>query len=407
MNLIRTWFARRPAQARFEKLGRVCVMQFFPGLGRQRFDNPLQNAGHAILAALWHQLKTDGNRTINTLPFRGYTADVRGDGLHYGGARGCEFVLDLMVRPGVRHAQSLDPNKQAGLLQRGLTMLRAANALKGSWLADAVPVFPEVLVASTTQPEFEATPAFRKVAAQKLGVEVEHLDEAIGVEQYLPQLFESFVRAPRTEKNPTGSYLIPAIFTTKRTGIFMEDFTDLLGVRTLNPTAMLLNPATQVMREMSTTIDELQDVERFNVYVRRYRDFLGADIHAYFTDDEIAAATVNSDRPIVDADNRTIRDIIGHDRFLSAVRKNMVDDYRELVVDDELRAGIENPQEAILLTGVCKPQTIYLQDVEPSVANHWHADVLQTAIDADLWVDRLRTKEPRADGRRKPAVATA
>ena len=236
MNLTRTWFARRPAQERFEKLARVCVMQFFPGLGRQRFDSPLQAAGNAILAALWHRMPVEGSQTLNALPFQGYTAEVRGDGLYYGGARGLEFMLDLMVKPGARTAKALNPTTQAGLLQRGLTMLRTANGLRGSWLADAVPLFPEVLVPTRTVPQFEVTPMLRKVAARRVGVELENLDHAVGIDQYLPQLFNEFVREPHSSRNNTSGFLLPAVFTTKRNGIFTEDFTDLLGVKTFNPT---------------------------------------------------------------------------------------------------------------------------------------------------------------------------
>jgi hypothetical protein len=411
MNLTRTWFARRPAQDRFEKLGRVCILQFFPGLGRQRFDSPLQAAGNAILAGLWHQMATEGSRTLNSLPFRGYTAEVRGDGLYYGGSRGCEFVLDLMVKPGARTAKALNPDTQAGLLQRGLTMLRAANGVKGSWLAEAVPMFPEIMVASPTRPEFEVTPMLRKIAARRLGVELENLDQAVGIDQYLPQLFAEFVREPHSEKNDTSAYLIPAVFTSKHTGIFTEDFRDLLGVKTFNPTAMLLNPAAQVMRDMQVTPDELANVEgegnRCEAYMQRFRAFLGEDLQAAFTDHEIYGATVERDFPLITAEGKTVPDIIGEARFLAAVRKNMTDDYRELVTDDELRAGIADPKSTITLTGVCRPQAIYLQNVAFSDANHWRPDVLETATDADLWVDRLRTKEKRVHGRRDTAVATA
>ncbi len=43
MNLVRTWFARRPAQDRFEKMGHVCIFQFFPGLHAFHQAQPLFN----------------------------------------------------------------------------------------------------------------------------------------------------------------------------------------------------------------------------------------------------------------------------------------------------------------------------------------------------------------------------
>ncbi len=413
MNLIRTWFARRPKHERFEKMANVVILQFFPGLGRKRFDTPLQAAGNSVLACLWHQLEPRGERgDLNTLPFRGYTAEVRGDGLYYGGARGCEFVLDLMIRPGVNNGRSIHPERQGGLLQRGLTMMRYANNLRGSFVADAIATFPEVLAAVTQQPQFEVTPALRRVAAMKLNTTEDKLDEAIGVDQYLPQLFESLVRAPHSERNPTASWLIPAIFTTKHNGIFMEDFSDMLGVDTFNPVAMLLNPCRQICKEMNITYEQLLDVStegnRFEEYVRRYRDFLGAELHVHLNSEDIERAALTPDEPLTTAEGKTLQDILGPARFLESVRKNMAEDYRDLASQAELEAAVLSPEKALHVAGVCRPQAVYLQKTDDfASANHWQPSALMSAVHADLWTDKLRVKPKRERRSRQAAGVPA
>lgn len=415
MNLVRNWFARRPKQDRFEKLSHVVVFQFFPGLGRKRFDSPLQAAGNAVMACLWHRLEDQGERgQLNTLPFRGYTAEVRGDGLYYGGARGCEFVLDLMIRPGVRNARALNVPRQNDLLQRGLTMMKHANALRGSYTAEPVPLFPEVLAAVTSEPEFEVTPLLRRVAARRLNVAEDKLDEAIAVDQYLPQLFGEFVRAPHSERNPTASWLIPAVFTTKHNGIFMEDFTDLLGVDTFNPVSMLLNPCRQVCKEMNITYDQLLDVSiegnRFEEYVRRYRDFLGEELQAHFSPEDVERAALTPDAPLTTDAGQTLYAIVGHARFLEIARKNMADDYRDLATQAEIEAAILSPDKALRVAGVCRPQAVYLPKAagaDFAAANNWQPQVLETAVHADLWTDKLRVKPKREQRSRQAAGAPA
>lgn len=413
MNLVRTWFARRPETYRYEKLANVCMLQFHPGLGRERYDSPIQPAGNMILMALWHRLvETTDKGLLNVLDFRGYTAEVRGDGLHYGGSRGCEFILDGRIRPGVPNAKAMNPERQGGLLKRYLGLVHAANRLRGSFVADAVPLFPEVLAVFNASPEFEVTPMLRRVAARRLGCEEGKLDEAVAVDQYLPQLFAEFVREPRTAKNPTGLWLLPAIFTTRHQGIFMEDVSDML-MSVENPVPMLLNPCKQVLKEMKMDYDRLLDVSvegnRFEEFLRRYRDFLGAELHVMFTDEDIERAVLQVESPLTTADGKTLADILGPQRFLEAVRRNAeIDDvYRDVITMNELEAAVQSPNESFRI-GVCRPQAVYLRG-EPEVANSWQPHVLENAVHADLWVDKLRMKQKKEHhgGRRQPAAQPA
>jgi len=399
--LMRTWYARRPAAARFEDLQRIVMMQFFPGLGRTRFDKPVQPAGNAILACLWHRLEQRGNATLNTLPFRGFTAEVRGDGLHYGGSRGAEFVLDLMIKPGASNGKAVHPERQAGLMQRGLTMLKAANALRGDWQASPVPLFPEVLTVSASRPEFVVTPMLRRIAARRLNTTEAQLDAAPAVEQYLPMLFNEFVREPRSERNDTGSFLIPQVFTNSHSGVFIEDYTDLLGVETFNPAARLLNPSEHVLRNMKVTLTELQNEtqgNRYEEYMRNFRSFLGDELQAIFTEDRIAEATLNPAEVLTAEDGRSVVEVLGNAAFLEAMRSNMTEDYRDLATDDELVAGIANPAGPLVLKGVCRPQAVITQAAgreDFASVNRWTPDVTETAVYADLWIDRLRPKVKR------------
>lgn len=115
------------------------------------------------------------------------------------------------------------------------------------------------------------------------------------------------------------------------------------------------------------------------------------------------------DMPLTTAEGKTLADILGHARFLEAVKKNMADDYREIVIDSELEAAVLAPTQPIRIMGVCRPQAVYLKGDDFQAANCWQPHVLENAVHADLWVDKLRVKpkKERHGGRRHEAAVGA
>jgi hypothetical protein len=411
------WYRQRKADGEFNKRTGLCVVNFFPGAGKARFDTPIQAIGIGIMGVLWYRLKQAGTQLLRTMPFRGYTADMRSDGTAvYGGDRGVEFSYDLGARP-VPNARGrvLDVNKHDGLILRGMTMDKAVDRVVAKpWELPIMPAFPGILAGFSAIPEFCESPALLAMACKRLNCSPKELAKNPLREQYLHTIFRDSALAPEHADNHTGGYLFPVdLLVGQDLGCcaFYEDYRRLLGVTTWNPAREIHDLGRNALKARGFDRGHLAALNepQLDGVFKKMREKLGAYAGA-FTLEELQEALVEG-QPPRKADGTTLQIAIGGVEYLKLLRSYLTPDVAEQATDQDLLIAAADLNEPLVLSQVARPQVIQLQSLPVEEANGWTPEVLGRKILAELEVDNLRAR-PRKERKRgtgtdaKPALVS-
>lgn len=410
------WYRQRKADGEFNKRTGLCVVSYFPGAGKSRFDTPIQAVGIAIMGVLWYRLKQAGTRLLRTMPFRGYTAEMRSDGTAvYGGDRGVEFSYDLGARP-VPNARGrvLDVNKHDGLILRGMTMDKAVDRVVARpWELPIMPEFPGILAGFSAIPEFCESPALLAMACRRLKCSPKELANNPMRDQYLHTIFRDSALSPEHPDNHTGGYLFPVDLLAGHdlsTYAFYEDYRHLLGVKTWNPAREIYDLGRNALKACGFDRGHLAALneKQLDAVFGKMKETLGR-FAAVFSLEELQEALVEG-KPPKKADGTTLQIAIGDVEYLKLLRSYLTPDAAEQATDQDLLIAAADLNEPLLLTRVARPQVIQLQALPVEEANGWTPEVLGRKILAELEVDNLRAR-PRKERKRgtgtdvKPAVA--
>lgn len=400
------WYRSRKDQSRHESFSGLAVIQCFPGGGQLRFDGPIQLIGTGIVAVVHYRLGTRGHQTLLETPFRGYTGWANPDGsVVYGGERGCEFNYDLSRRPAAGvGGKTLNPTHHEGLLLRGLAMDRAAEeCTHEKHKLPIVPTPPRIMLGfdATRLPAYADTAGLRRLAAKRLGCGANNLNkQRISLDRYLPALWEESVLQPGTEGNPTDCYLVPAeLVEDARSAAVFEDVGHLLGVPVWNPARSAQNPMPAACWSLNIKQYDRNAISNWGADIverveQRMRQMLG-EASTAFEQTSLYEGMVDYRKPIVTSDGRTVRDVLGDVRFAKLMRTFLDDPTAALATDADLLAAADDLSQPLILSGVCRPQVVRLQNLPTEEQLHWSPDLLNVKVDFDLGVEHLRHRGGR------------
>jgi hypothetical protein len=376
-------------------LSSVIALTFRPGDRTGHFlDKAIRPIGAAVLVALSYASDSVGPDNVRRrLHLSGFRANVASDGfVQYGGAAGSEFRYDGAMRPfsGAKGAV-LDPSRNPSLVDLLNRMDKSCRDSFGRPKpCPSFPRFPQILLtfAPSRPPEFEDTPALRRLAAKELGVSVARLS-ANGPElldMLLRDVWESRVIPPDAPGNCTGAVLISADLCTERSDFLKvyEDFSHLLGIESWNPAREVApfqapNPAQHILAKFS--IDTSQNFNQcleaglIEELERAMRHEL-ASTAELFSREEILDGVTSPDAPLS-----------AWTKALPKLRSKLTSYVNECTTDDDLLRAARQPEKALFVRGACKIQVLERCSLDDRAALHFAPDELGRRIDADLFVE--------------------
>lgn len=406
------WYRQKYDDKAYNKRTGLMVMNFYPGRGLERFDNPIQPVGVGIMIALWYRLRQIGNKLLRAIPVRGYTAEVDGHGfVRYGGTRGVEFNLDLGARPmfGGR-GRVFDLNRHEGLLTRVLGM-DAATGHAVNYLKQLrqVPEFPYFYAVLPTHPDYQETPELIALACQRMRCSERELRANPMFAAYMIDLFNEAVIPPHHPANQTGGYLVRTDYIRDAHDCtFVEDYRHLLGQHAWNPGRRLADLGREALKANGLTRGHMAALEETQIdrIVAKMRTILG-EHHAAFTDEELVEALVD-DRAPQKTDGTTLQILVGDLAYLDLLRSYMSPVQAAQATDEDLLQAAADLNAPLVLSRVCRTQVLSLPTVPEEESNVWTPEMLGRQLLAELEVDNPRQKPrkekhgPRADA--QPAV---
>lgn len=425
--VLNRWYRSQKTPGQHEARHSMAVVQFFPGNAKARFESPIQSFGIGILALLCYRFVQQGTRLMHETVFRGFTGFAHSDGsVEYGGERGCEFSYDLNRRPmpGAR-GKIMDLHKLSGLIVRGLGMDKATERhVNETYKLPIKPEMPRILLGfgRGMVPEYAPTEGLQRIAARRMGCTVKQLDKKCGrisLDAYLEQLYHELVIQPDHEMNTTGCTLVPAeICDHASSAAVFEDYSALLGVQTWNPARDVANPALLAMKNCKVSPTQLsarpqgtdvsEDSRVIDRVLAEMRRLLGP-CHDAFHDEDLVEAIVHPRKALHNGEN-TVQTAMGNAMFVAKLRAALEPTIAEMATDEDLLAAAPDLEGPLVLSGVCRPQVLKLQQLELEEALHWTPEVLGLKINANLGVDHIRQRNRKGHAPREndqPRVASA
>jgi hypothetical protein len=410
--LVRKHHFQIVAGPQYPELTDMFAITFRPSDRTSTFNGKLlQRAGMSVMVVLSYEADVSKPDRL-AMPIRGFRAQANPDSsMLYGGEAGCSFLYNGALRPRP-HAvgRAISASRNPSLAELLLTMDRACRRrLDRRDALLQVPQLPAILLgfAPDQPPEFEDSPALRRLAAQELDVPPERLgaNGSVLLDRLLHDIWERHLIQPSVASNGTGKLLVNAELCkqARRALEIYEDFRGLVGMHTWNPARgveflRMYNPAKTVLRRHG--IDMHQD---FNQYFPdelidqlelAMREAVG-EASAYFTREEVFDALTSPHLPLV-----------GFATSLLQLRSKLSAQISECVTDDDLLRAARKPSEPLLASGACRVQVLAKPGHVASASLHFTPDVLGRRIEADLrenaWDNRLTQNHscrPRRDER--------
>ncbi len=367
-------------------------------------------AGVAPLIALSYENTDDHGR--KRMPFRSYKMDFQLDGTGSYGVHGGDcFYFDgaNSLRTGARGRQ-LDPLRNPTLAELLLRMDGACTKRLGKLNLPYIPKFPKIVLgfAPNQLPQFEDSPALRRLAARQIGVRVDRLgcNGDLLLERLLHDVWERQFTLPHDLGNDTGMALLDAELCSQvRSSLrVFEDFSELVGDYTWNPAREVTpfqspNPAPAVLTEfgVDTEKDFCQQIpgQVVDAMVARMRELLGEN-SGQFTDEEIMDGLVSPSDPVS-----------AWTAALPRLRAKLTPAVAEATTDEDLLKAARNPAEPLFASGLCKIQVLRRRALGQAWDLFFSSEDLGRRLFADLKAKEARaaTVSPMADD--APSAASA
>lgn len=329
-------------------LSECLAISFRPGDRTSTFAGKLLRPLGAAVAVVLGYGESGANPVLSGLRGR-----LQADGsVVYGGDSEREFQYKGGGGPSVIRNPSLVDLQ----LQLDATCARKAN----DWLP-FLPRLPRIVLgfAPDQLPEYEITLALERLAAQKIGLKPERLaaNPELLVERLLRQTWEKLFVAADDPKNSTGLVLLDAEYTTdaRRSLRAFEDFRGLVGVKTWNPARGVTlhaveNPTPAILArhglEPGSGWEQAADTEQVDALVAELRVALGEEARRY-SEEDLFDALIAPTTPLTAASE-----------VLPRLRKRLGTYWSDCMSDDDLRAAVRRPDEALFASGACRLQVL-------------------------------------------------
>lgn len=360
-------------------------------------DKFLRPIGSAVLCLLRYSSDEVG---WQHLPFGGFQAAAQPDGsVNYSRS---VFGYDGWYRPfRAARGRILDPYANSSLVETLLSLDHACvRRVSDSHHLSVVPKFPRIRLgfAVNEVPAFEETAALREDVAARLKIPVGRLGtkEPLLLDRMLHDVWDQMIVQPRTPTNPTDHVLVDAEFCSHARGALRvyEDFSELLGARKWNPVREVLsttrpNPARTVLKAFGIDISQpdwreaipSETMDKLEAGMRRA---LGPGDELFVRED-IYAALDNLDSSVVASTTTTPFESLGEGKVVAAMRSLLSPRDVECCTYQDLLEAARRPKSPLVLSGGCREQVLYKQNLPDDAAFCFTPQVLGRKITADLY----------------------
>ncbi len=378
---------RRPIEKHAEMQTRFCLT-FRPGDRTGHFNGKLlRPVGSSVLIVLSYEEPLE--RRSKRMPLRGYRAQFEIDGsVSYGVHADTVFDYegDFRFRRNA-HGRCLDPYRNPSLGDLLLRLDRECSRRVDGRRLPWTPQFPRILLgfAPSQPPQFEDTPALRRLAAKQLRVPLAQLgaNGEVLLQRLLEDIWQQQLLLPRQGNNGTDLLLVDAeLCSQARTALrAYEDFSDLIGIITWNPAREIhpfacTNPAQEVLAEFG--IDRGQDFcqaiepQIVDGLVARMKQLL-AERADRFTEEEILDGITSPERPLQ-----------AWTAALPQLRAKLAPAISEGTTDLDLLRATRDLDEPLFASGVCRVQVLRRRPLGLQWDLYFTPEDLNRRISADL-----------------------
>jgi len=356
-SLVCRYFAQRVAPESVSTTNGCYAVTYRPGGYTGSFKGrtvlPVGTATKFVLS--YAETPNGTGKSRRVIPFKGYRAMVHRNGeVDYDSGEPC-LHLDLWRRPrsGVG-GRVFDPDRNPSLLDTALRMDKACKqSIASRRRLPTTPTAPRTLLefAPSRLPPFQDTPALRALAADLIGVRVHQLgaNGNVLLNRLLRDAWEQAIIRPA---DGNGASMLDARLCPGATGFLRayEDFSELLGVPTWNPTRDVqlpfhTNPALEVLQEvgLGRTPDFESPIgdEVIAAMLAGMRERLG-DLAGGFTDEDLLDAITAYSGPLV-----------AWSKELPRLRAQLPVWAAEACDDEDLRRAALKPAEPLWVRYAC------------------------------------------------------
>lgn len=388
-SLIGRYFAQRTAPMDISALANCFAVTYRPGGYTGSFKGrtilPVGTATQFVLS--YGDFPTDGDKPRVIIPFKGYRAIVRRNGLiDYESGDPCLHLdLSRRPRPGVG-GRVFDPERNPSLLDTALRMDKACQlAVASQRRLPREPVTPRTLLefAPSKLPVFQDTPFLRTLAAESLAVPVQQLgaNGEVLLGRLLRDVWEQAIIRP---SDSDGTVMLDGRLCPGATGFLRayEDFSQLLGVPTWNPAREAPpefhpNPALVVLQEVglgrNPDFEAPIEDDLIGAMLTKMRVRVG-DLAVRFTDEDFLDAITAHCGPLV-----------AWSAELPPLRARLPVWAAECCEDEDLRRAALRPAEPLWVRYACRVQVC-------------HRPATLTASDASMCSTERSALDPLAAG---------
>jgi len=361
--LVGKYFGQRIAPYDVSAFANSSAVTYRPGGYTGSFKGrtilPVGTATKFVLS--YDETPTNGDKPRATIPFKGYRAIVRRNGIVDYESGGSCLHLDLLrrPRPGVG-GRVFDPQRNPSLLDTALRMDKACQlAVASRRRLPREAITPRTLLefAASKLPPFQDTPFLRTLAAESLGVSVQELgaNGEVLLTRLLHDVWEQALMRP---SDSNGAVMLDARLCPGASGFqrAYEDFSQLLGVPTWNPARDVPpvfhpNPALDVLREVGLGLNPDfespigDDLIQEMLLKMRAR---AAHLPAPFTDEDLLDAITAYSGPLV-----------AWSEALPRLRACLPVWADECCEEEDLRRAALRPAEPLWVRYACRVQVCY------------------------------------------------
>jgi hypothetical protein len=361
--LVGRYFAQRSALSDVSALSNWLAVTYRPGGYTGSFKGrtilPVGSATKFVLS--YDETPTNRDKPKATIPFKGYRAIVRRNGLidYESGGPCLHLDLSRRPRPGVG-GRVFDPERNPSLLDTALRMDKACKlAVASRRRLPGEPITPRTLLefAASNLPPFQDTPFLRTLTAESLGVAVQELgaNGEVLLSRLLHDVWEQAIVRP---SDSNGAVMLDARLCPGASGFLRayEDFSQLLGVPTWNPArdvppAFHPNPALDVLREVGLGLKPDFESPIGDDLIREMLLKMRARVEhlpARFTDEDLLDAVTAYSGPLV-----------AWSEVLPRLRARLPVWADECCEDEDLRRAALRPAEPLWVRYACRVQVYY------------------------------------------------
>lgn len=362
-HLVGKYFGQRIAPCDVSAYANCSAVTYRPGGYTGSFKGrtilPIGTATKFVLS--YDETPTNGDKSKATIPFKGYRAIVRRNGLidYESGGPCLHLDLSRRPRPGVG-GRVFDPERNPSLLDTALRMDKACKlAVASRRRLPGEPITPRTLLefAASKLPPFQDTPFLRTLAAESLGIPVQQLGSNGGVllSRLLHDVWEQAIMRP---SDSNGAVMLDARLCPGATGFLRayEDFSQLLGAPTWNPArnvppALHPNPALEVLQEVGLWPNPDFESQIGDDLIREMLLKMRSRVEhlpARFTDEDLLDAVTAYSGPLV-----------AWSEVLPSLRAHLPVWADECCEDEDLRRAVLRPAEPLWVRHACRVQVCY------------------------------------------------